>query len=180
MQSSPWHVLHVLSNHEDRVARSLSAREVEHYIPCYKKKAKWSDRTVVTERPLFSGYVFAHVRPQDRINVLSTPGVLRVLGNDQRDMVSNEQLCKIREGLMAGLAMQPHPSIPIGTRVRVLEGVFTGAEGVVSELRKNCKVVLSLAAVNQSFSVEIGGENLLILDTPKALPRVARTAALSI
>jgi len=53
MHSSPWHVLHVVSNHEKRVAQHLSVRSVEHYLPLYTERVKWTDRTAVVERPLF-------------------------------------------------------------------------------------------------------------------------------
>jgi transcription antitermination factor NusG len=170
MQNIPWHVLHVLSNHENRVAQHLAVRSVEHYIPLYKERVKWTDRTKVTERPLFSGYVFARISAQNRIAAVSTPGVLRVLGDDLRDMVSEEELGKIRQGLTGGLLLQPHPQVPVGTRVRILAGVFTGVEGVVLEMRKQCRVVLSLAAVRQSFSLEIGIDELLILDRSTVEP----------
>jgi transcription antitermination factor NusG len=177
MQNSPWHVLHVLSNHENRVAQHLLVRSIEHYIPLYKERVKWSDRTKVTERPLFSGYVFARISTQNRIAAISAPGVLRVLGDDLRDMVSDEELGRIREGLAGGLPMRPHPGIPVGTRVRVLTGAFTGVEGVVTELRKQCKVILSLAAVRQSFSLEVGINDLFILNAPTAAPSLKTTQA---
>jgi transcription antitermination factor NusG len=170
MQNIPWHVLHVLSNHENRVAQHLTVRCVEHYVPLYREKVKWTDRTKVTERPLFSGYVFARISAQNRIAAISTPGVLRVLGDDLRDMVSEEELGRIRQGLTGGLLLQPHPQVPVGTRVRILVGAFTGVEGVVSEMRKQCRVVLSLAAVRQSFSLEIGIDDLIILDHPTGAP----------
>jgi transcription antitermination factor NusG len=70
MQSSSWHVLHVLSNHEKRVAQHLVVRSVEHYLPLYSERVKWTDRTVVAQRPLFSGYVFARFTPQCRVSVI--------------------------------------------------------------------------------------------------------------
>ena len=92
MESHPWHVLHVNTNHERRVAQHLVVREVEHYLPLYTERAKWTDRTVVAQRPLFSGYVFARFETQSRILVISTPGVLRLLSGETRDMVSDEEL----------------------------------------------------------------------------------------
>jgi transcription antitermination factor NusG len=147
MLGRPWHVLHVLSNHEMKVAQHLQVRSIEYYLPLYKEKVKWTDRTVVAERPLFSGYVFARFDFQSRIPVISTPGVIRLLGNQKRDLVEEEELEKIREGLAKGLPMRPHPAIAVGTKVLIRAGVSAGVEGVVSELRKQCKVVLTLAAV---------------------------------
>ena len=170
MNTSPWQVLHVLSNHERRVAQHLVVRSVEHYIPFYREKVKWSDRTKIAERPLFSGYVFARFTPQSRIAVISTPGVLHLLGDEERNLVSSEELTKIREGLEAGIPLRPHGGLAVGMRVRVRGGVFAGAEGVITELRKQCKVILALAAIRQCFSLEAGIDDLEVLSKPHANP----------
>ena len=170
MHSSSWHVLHVLSNHEKRVAQHLQVRSLEHYLPLYKQRVKWTDRTVVAERPLFSGYVFVRYAPQNRIAVISTPGVLRVLGDHESDMVRDEDLAKIRNGLAMGMPLRPHPGITVGTKVRVCEGVFAGVEGYVTELRKQCRVIVTLAAVRQCYSLEIGIDDLIVLKKPIAEP----------
>lgn len=164
MQSSPWNVLHVITNHERRVAQHLEVRSVEHYLPLYSERVKWTDRTVVTERPLFSGYVFVRYSAQARLSVISIPGVLRVLGNDERDTVTGAELESIRGGLANGLLLRPHPNVSVGTRVKVRSGFFAGVEGVVTELRRQCRVVLTLSAVNQSFCLEIDMNELTILE----------------
>ncbi len=129
MLGRPWHVLHVLSNHEKKVAQHLQVHSIEYYLPLCKEKVRWTDRTVVAERPLFSGYVFARFDFQSRIPVISTPGVLRLLGNQKWDLVEEEELEKIREGLAKGLPMRPHPAITVGTKVLIRADVFAGGEG---------------------------------------------------
>lgn len=161
MNDGPWHVLHVLSNHEKRVVQRLALRSVEHYLPLYAERVKWTDRTVVTERPLFAGYVFARVTSQSKNSVISTPGVLRLLGEGERNMVSEGELARIRDGLARGLLLRPHPPISLGTHVRVRDGIFAGVEGVVTELRQKCRVIVTFAPVSQCFSLEIGIENLV-------------------
>jgi transcription antitermination factor NusG len=175
MHTSSWHVLHVISNHEKRVAQHLVVRSVEHYLPIYSERVKWTDRTVVAERPLFSGYVFVRFHPQSRLSVVSTPGVLRVLGDDQRDMVSSAELDKIRAGLTGGLHLRPHRSVSLGTRVRIRTGAFSGVEGVVTELRHQCRVIITLSAVRQCFSLEADFNELEILDKPH--PNIAMNQA---
>ena len=172
MHGSPWYVLHVLSNHEKKVAQHLQVRSIEHYLPVYKEKVRWSDRTVVTERPLFSGYVFARFDHQFRIPVISTPGVLRLLSDQKWDLVEDEELAKIRTGLAKGLPLRPHPTITVGTRVQIRDGVFAGVEGVVSELRQQCKVVITLAAVRQCFSLEAQIEELKVLSKQETKARI--------
>lgn len=153
-QDIPWHVLHVRSNAEKRVAESLSARAIENYLPLYRERVKWTDRTVVAERPLFPGYLFTRFLPETRISVISTPGVVRSLGDEERDLVSCAELDKIRQALADGYLLRPHPRIVAGTRVRVRSGIFEGIEGAVTELRQQCKVVIALSAVRQYFSLE--------------------------
>jgi transcription antitermination factor NusG len=178
MQGSPWHVLHVLSNHEKRVAQHLDARSVEHYLPFYAERVKWTDRTVVTERPLFSGYVFARVRRQSKIAVISIPGVLRLLGDEEWNMVSAEELEKIRAGLSSGLLLRPHPNVTVGTRVRVRDGIFGGVEGVVTDLRHQCRVAISLFAVRQCFSVEVSLDSLQVLERTVSIPALNQAPAM--
>lgn len=171
---SPWHVLHVRSNFEKRVAEHLTVRGVEHYLPLYRERVKWTDRTAITERPLFSGYVFARFRPESRITVISTPGVVRSLGDEVGNLVSCAELDKIREGLARGLVLRPHANVPVGARVRVRSGVFEGVEGVVIEFRRQCKVIITLAAIRQCFSLEVELENIEVLKRPPVYDAVAR------
>ncbi len=109
---------------------------------------------------------------QNRIAVLSTPGVLRVLGDQESDLVSDEELTKIRHGLEIGMPLRPHPGVALGTQVRVCSGVFAGVEGRVTELRRQCKVIVTLAAVRQFFSLEVGIDDLFVLKQPASEPRL--------
>jgi transcriptional antiterminator NusG len=171
MQSSPWHVLHVYSNHEKRVAQHLAVRSVENYLPLYSERVKWTDRTVLVERPLFSGYVFVRFSAKSRLHVISIPGVLRVLGDEEKDTVSCQELDRIRDGLATGLPIRPHPYASIGTRVRVRDGIFAGVEGVVTEFRQQCKVIVTLSGARQSFSLELQLGDLDVLKQPVPAPR---------
>src|SRR5581483_9759257 len=124
MHDEPWHVLHVTANHERRVARHLNARSIEHYLPLYTERSRWTDRTVELERPLFAGYVFTRFSPQQRLSVVSTPGVLHLLSGSGFQTVSGKELERIRQGLANGYLLRPHPFLEVGTNVRVRGGVF--------------------------------------------------------
>ena len=66
MHESRWCVLYVITNHEKRVAQHLTARSLEHYLPLYTERSRWTDRVVSLERPLFAGYVFVRFAPEAR------------------------------------------------------------------------------------------------------------------
>lgn len=73
MKNEPWRVLQVIANHEKKVARQLDVRSLEHYLPLYTDRSRWTDRTVTLQRPLFPGYVFVRFPLEARLTVLSTP-----------------------------------------------------------------------------------------------------------
>jgi transcription antitermination factor NusG len=164
LTEQPWRVLHVIANHEKRVVQHLASRSLEHYLPLFALKSRWSDRTVALERPLFPGYVFTRFGATERIAVLGTPGVLSMLGGGDLGIVSAEEISRIRDGLAAGQTIRPHPLIAKGTRVRVRVGVFEGSEGLVTELRGQCKVILTLRAINQCFSLCVDSGDLEVLE----------------
>jgi transcription antitermination factor NusG len=123
-------------------------------------RSQWSDRSVLLERPLFAGYVFVRFSPGDRLSVISTPGVLHLLGDSAGSEVSCSELERVRQALAGGYTLLPHPWLDVGTRVRVRGGVFDGVEGVVTELRRQCSVIIELAAIRQCFALEVGIEQV--------------------
>ena len=163
MHESPWQVLHVIANHEKRVAQHLCARSLEHYLPLYTERSKWTDRSVILDRPLFAGYVFIRFSPHAKLAVVSTPGVIRLLGDHESDTVSAEEIDRIRNGLASGCLLRPHANVTLGTAVRVRSGPFMGVEGIVTELRHRCRVIIALSSVRQCFSLELGLEDIQVL-----------------
>jgi transcription antitermination factor NusG len=179
MHENPWHVLHVIANHEKRVAQHLAVRSVEYYLPLYKERSRWTDRSVQLERPLFAGYVFVRFSPQKRLSIISVPGVLHLLGNSDTNTISCDELERIRLALAGGYELRPHPRLLVGTAVQVRGGVFGGVRGIVTELRRQCKVVIGLSAVQQCFSLELGVDQVEVVDAkpwPAEFSRSTRVA----
>lgn len=164
MSNEPWRVLQVVANHEKRVASQLAVRSLEHYLPVYTERSRWTDRTVVLERPLFPGYVFVRYGPDTRISVLSAPGVLKLLGDSKTGMVSCIEVDRIRDALASGCVLKSHSGISAGMRVRVCRGVFREVEGVVTELRRDCNVIIALSAVQQFFSLQVDLRDIEVLN----------------
>jgi transcription antitermination factor NusG len=158
-----WRVVHVVPNHEKKVAAHLTYRSVEHFLPLYTERSRWSDRSVTLERPLFPGYIFIRFVQELRRAVISSPGVLKLLGKEESGEVKSAEIDCIRSAIANGQVLRPHAPIYVGTLVRVTTGVFAGAEGMVVELRSNCKVVISMSAVKQCYSLETDMRNLEIL-----------------
>lgn len=164
MQGGPWAVLQVNTNQEKRVAHHLEVRCVEHYLPLYSERSRWSDRTVQLERPLFPGYLFVRYCSDVRLPIISTPGVLKLLGNGETGKVSAEEIERIREALANGYVLRPNQGLNVGTRVRMRVGLFAGIVGTVTQVRRKCSVVIALSNCIQSFSLEADLDDIEILE----------------
>ena len=115
MHEDRWQVLHVITNHEKKVAQHLTVRSLEHYLPLYTERSRWTDRVVSLERPLFSGYLFSPL-PEARLSAIRIPGVVRMFGETERDTISEVEIGRIRESLASGCILRPHPGIALGAR----------------------------------------------------------------
>src|SRR5258706_2731145 len=75
-----WYGLRTKSRFEKVTAASLAYKGYEHYLPCYRRRQRWSDRVTEIEAPLFPGYVFCRFDFLQRLPILTTPGVVSVVG----------------------------------------------------------------------------------------------------
>lgn len=58
-----WYVVQTYSRCEQRVAKDLTAKGFETYLPLLRELRQWSDRKKMVETPAFSGYVFTRCEP---------------------------------------------------------------------------------------------------------------------
>lgn len=173
-QSSMWYALYTTSHHEKRVAQHLLHREIEFYLPLYRSQRRWRDGSRVTlELPLFPGYLFIHIRRNERVRVLEVPGALAVVGGTggQPSPLPDATIDALRAGLQIRPA-QPHPLMTAGQRVRIRSGALEGLEGIVVRKRNGFRVVMTLEHIMQSYAVEVDLDDLEPL-TPGDLPIAA-------
>lgn len=79
-QAGFWFALTVKHQHERSVAGALASHGVDTFVPLYCARRRWSDRVKELDAPLFPGYVFGRFGDGDRVRVLRTPGVGRIVG----------------------------------------------------------------------------------------------------
>ena len=151
-----WYAVYTCANHEKRVAAELHARAVEHFLPLYASVRHWKDRRVQLDLPLFPGYVFVRLALRDRLRVLGTPSVVRLVGfNGQPAALPDEEMEILRSGLSERLRTEPHPFLTVGRRVRITAGPFAGLEGVLKRRKTNLRVVVSLELIQRSVAVDV-------------------------
>jgi transcription antitermination factor NusG len=156
-----WYAVYTYPRHEKAVKDQLDWKAVEVFLPTFASERRWKDRKVSIDLPLFPGYIFTRIHPSERIKVLSTPSVVRMLSfNGVPAPIAASEIDAIRRCLESSAVLQKHPFLKVGERVRVTRGAFEGLEGVVVRHKNGCKLVLSINLIHQSVSLEVAADLL--------------------
>lgn len=151
-----WYAIHTRSRHEKVVRDQFGAKGITHLLPLHLKRSLWKDRVKMVEVPLFSGYIFGYFALQDRLQVLQTVGVVRLVGlSGAPEPVPEEQIEAIRAMIENRLPYDPHPYIKEGMMVRVKRGPLAGTEGVLVEKKKHFRFVINVDLIQKSVAVDI-------------------------
>jgi transcription antitermination factor NusG len=167
----PWFAVQVRGRHEARVADHLQGKGYEWFLPLYKCRKRWSDRVKVVDCPLFPGYLFCRLDPQNRLPILMTPGVIRLVGqNGWPTPVDEAEISAIQAAVRSGLPNEPWPFLSVGDRIRIESGPLCELEGIVVKHKGRNRLVLSVTLLQRSVAVEIDSANV----TPLVFSAVAR------
>jgi transcription antitermination factor NusG len=155
-QILPWYAIRVKSNREFGVAIGLRVRGYEQFLPTYRSQRIWSDRKKTIDFPLFPGYVFCRFDVGKRQPVVTTPGVVSILGVGRMPMpVPDEEVEAVQKVVRGGLMASPWPFLRIGDRVLIERGPLAGIEGSLIEVKKSVRLVLSIELLQRSIAAEI-------------------------
>ncbi|HEY7354657.1 MAG TPA: UpxY family transcription antiterminator [Terriglobales bacterium] len=151
-----WYAAYTCSRHEKRIAQQLQDRGIEHFLPMYRSRRRWKDRTKELELVLFPGYVFVRLELINRLQVLQLPGVVRFVSfNGQPMPLSEDNIQALQNGLSHNVRAEHHPFLNVGRRVKVIYGPLSGAQGILIRRRNNWRLVISIDAIMRSVAVEI-------------------------
>lgn len=155
-----WYACRTRARAEKQVDRLLERGGFETYLPLVEQERQWADRKKRVGFPLFPGYTFARFVLWQTLEVVSTPGVVTVVGGVAcPDPVRAEELEAVRrlaQGVeTTGQAPQPTDWLEPGTPIQVMEGPFKGMRGLLLEVRGGCRVAVRLSAIRMALSVEL-------------------------
>jgi transcription antitermination factor NusG len=122
----------------------------------HKRKTRWSDRIKILEEPLFPGYLFCHFDITKRLPILQTPGVTLVVGIGKcPEPIDAEEIEAIRTVVVSGFNYQPYPYLAVGDTVRVEHGALEGRVDLVTQVKNEFRLIISVSLLMRSVSVEI-------------------------
>ena len=84
-----WFAVQVAPRHEKSVATLLSYKGYQHFLPTYRSRRAWSDRSKTIEVPMFPGYVFCRTMHRAAHGLVTHNTRSGPRGGFQREAVSN-------------------------------------------------------------------------------------------
>src|SRR5882724_2853812 len=155
-QQWPWFAIMARTGREKTSTLLLENAGYECFLPVSKYIRRWSDRMKEVEVPLFPGYLFCRMDPQNRLPVLMTPGVIQIVGAGKTLIpVEEDEITAIQRVVKNGLSTMPWPYLRVGNVARIEEGPLRGMTGIIVRIKSGMKLVLSVSLLQRSVAVEV-------------------------
>ena len=156
-----WYVLHVKPRTEKKVAQYLHIYKYFCHLPLYDKVTKYKNRRVAKHKlPLFPGYVFTCLLPEERVQMLKTNLIVRTIEpHSPRQMI--HQLRQIAHAARGGSQLFKNEHIfKVGELVKVKYGPLRGTEGYIKRKGSKASLILNVDILGSSIEVSIPPEDL--------------------
>lgn len=159
MEQRTWYVLHVKPRAEKIVNDRLAILRVFHYLPLVRKETKVQRRKVVRYLPVFPGYVFTRLSPEERLTIIRTQRIVRTIEvTDPRRMI--HQLRQVEHACRLPSDLRQVENFVAGEYVKVVTGPFRGMEGQVKRRGAQTSLVLMVDILGQAIEVSVSPGDL--------------------
>ena len=173
--SSEWYALQVYSRQEIAISRSLLVKGLETYVPLSRSTKKLSDRVKKIDSALFPGYVFCRMTLETRLPVVTTPGVVRLVGIGQQPIpILQPEMDALKKLEETQLERQPSAIPSAGERVLICGGPLEGVEGLLVRANRQSRLLLTVSVLHRAVSVEVEEEWVTPLNTGAAVKQAGQ------
>ena len=159
MEPRIWYVLHVKPRTEKVVNDHLAIMRVFHYLPLVRKETKVQRRRVVRHLPVFPGYVFTRLSPDERMTILRTQHIVRMIEvANPRRMI--HQLRQVEHACRLPADIRQAPTFAEGEYARVISGPLRGLEGQVRRIGNATSIVLTVDILGRAIEATVAAVDL--------------------
>ena len=156
--STRWLVFYTMARAEKKCEDRLQDQGVEVFVPKCKVVRQWKDRKKKVTVSLFPNYLFANVDEYDRLKVLQTNGIVRMItfGGQPAEMTGEEiEQLRITQNAPELLETLSQSRVPVGTPVKIEDGPMAGLRGKVVEHRGESYLVVEVHSIKQAVKVNV-------------------------
>ncbi|MBN1299879.1 MAG: UpxY family transcription antiterminator [Melioribacteraceae bacterium] len=152
-----WYALYTKPRSEFKAELQLNSIDIESYLPKVQLLKKWSDRKKKVTEPLFRGYIFIRADERERLLALEQNAIVKtIFFNGKPSAVPQSQIDSLKKMLSNTNDIQVFNNIIKGNIVKIVEGPFSGTEGVVYNVSKNeSMLAVNIDIINRSVVVKL-------------------------
>lgn len=160
-----WHVAYTSSNAERKVQSKLEKLGFESYLPMHIVERNWSDRKKRLVVPLFPNYIFVKTSPNKRIETFTIREIVRYVSFGGAPVsVKDTIINSIKTILMENREVNViENNISIGSPIKIINGPFTGMEGILLSMNGNTRFVLKIDSLQKAISINIPSSDVVPL-----------------
>jgi transcription antitermination factor NusG len=151
-----WYAVYTRYQHERVIAQHLTNKGIETFLPLYSAVHRWKDRNKEITAPLFPCYVFLQCSRERKLEIVSTPGVVGLIGSPSGPSeIPATEIETVRRAVESSSPIRPHPFLASGDRVRIKFGPLEGTEGILVRNKNLFRLIISVEMLGRSAAVEI-------------------------
>lgn len=149
----PWYLVQSKPGQARRAAEQLQNQGYGCFLPLVTVEKLQRQQRVQVEEPLFPGYLFIQLGPEDNwAPIRSTRGVNRLVAfNGQPLPVADALITDIRQRC----GEQPQPLLAAGDAVRLQGGAFAGLEAVFHCFDGEQRAIILLNLLQREHAVAV-------------------------
>jgi transcription antitermination factor NusG len=168
---NPWFAIRVKSQYEKITAVSLHNKGYEEFAPMYRSRRYWSDRVKELDLPLFPGYIFCRFDPWHRLPVLTSPGIVSIVGlGKSPEPVDDSEIARIQAIVSSGVLACPWPFLRAGQKIAITRGSLRGVEGFLVSSKNQYRLVVSIQLLQRSVAAEIDRDCIQPISSGRLAP----------
>lgn len=165
MSAERWYVVHTQPQFETRAELNLRRQGFVVYLPRFLRSRRHARKTEMVARPLFPRYLFVSLDlARDRWrSIQGTFGVSNlVLAGDRPAPVPDEvvELIRSREGENGMVTLGLPAGVGPGSRVRLIDGIFEDAKGVLERVADDRRVAILLELLGREVRVFVPASSI--------------------
>jgi len=151
-----WYAIQVRPRYERLVAELLSDKISDKFLPVQESRRRWSDRWKRLERPLFPGYVFGRFQLTEKHTVMTTSGVVRIVGIGLAPVpVPDDEIAALQQLVEQRIPVRAHEFVSAGEKICLRSGPFAGLTGIIVRSSGDSRLVVSVNLLRRSVAVEV-------------------------
>lgn len=160
--SAHWYALYTKSRAEKKVLEQFILMGIKAYLPLKRELKQWSDRKKWVESPVISSYIFINIPLGDYKRVFDVRGVVAYVSYKGKAVIIPDwEMDAMRRTVDNKLSFSVETgTIKKGQTVTVTSGPLKGISGLVTDVRGQKKLYLSISQIGYTLVVNLDNDTV--------------------